>query len=133
MFVTLGTLAIVFATAPTKLNADGHMEPVLSSGGGMTALIAANLFVVFFGVSWGPVVWVLLGEMFNNRIRATALGVAAGAQWIANFAISTSFPKMADIGLGFAYGFYTVFALLSLGFVLKFVQETKGRQLEDMA
>jgi tetrahydromethanopterin S-methyltransferase subunit E len=106
--------------------------PNLGSAGPI-ALVAANLYVVFFGATWGPVVWVLLGEMFNNRIRATALGVAAGAQWIANFAISTSFPKMADIGLGFAYGFYTVFALLSLGFVLKFVQETKGRQLEDMA
>ena len=93
---------------------------------------AANLYVVFFGVSWGPVVWVLLGEMFNNRIRAAALAVAAAAQWVANFIISTTFPALSAVGLGLAYGLYTVFALLSFFFVLRFVKETKGRQLEDM-
>ncbi len=132
MALTLGTLAWIFATAQQVENADGVLEPVLSDSSGVSALIAANLFVVFFGMSWGPGVWVLLGEMFNNRIRSTALGVAAAAQWLANFAISTSFPKMANIGLGFAYGFYTTFAVLSLLFVIKFVPETKGRELEDM-
>jgi len=132
MALTLGTLAYIFATAQTVENAAGDLEPVLSDSNGVIALIAANLFVVFFGMSWGPGVWVLLGEMFNNTIRGTALGVAAAAQWLANFAISTSFPKFADIGLGFAYGFYTTFAVLSLLFVLKFVPETKGRELEDM-
>lgn len=127
MALTLGTLAVVFGTAPVHNN-----EPVLSHGAGIVALFAANLFVVFFGVSWGPAVWVLLGEMFNNKIRASALGLAAAAQWLANFAISTSFPKLADIGLAFAYGFYTFFAVLSFFFVAKFVKETKGRQLEDM-
>ena len=127
MAVTLGTLAVVFGTAPVHNN-----EPVLSHTAGIVALLAANLFVVFFGVSWGPAVWVLLGEMFNNKIRASALGLAAAAQWLANFAISTSFPKLADIGLAFAYGFYTFFAVLSFIFVAKFVKETKGRQLEDM-
>jgi MFS transporter, SP family, sugar:H+ symporter len=127
MAATLGTLAVVFGTAPVHNN-----QPVLSHGAGIVALLAANLFVVFFGVSWGPVVWVLLGEMFNNKIRASALGLAAAAQWLANFAISTSFPKLADIGLAFAYGFYTFFAVLSFFFVAKFVKETKGRQLEDM-
>jgi MFS transporter, SP family, sugar:H+ symporter len=128
MAVTLGTLAVVFGTAPLGPN----NEPVLGHTAGIVALLAANLFVVFFGVSWGPVVWVLLGEMFNNKIRASALGLAASAQWLANFAISTSFPKLADIGLAFAYGFYTFFAVLSFFFVAKFVKETKGRQLEDM-
>ncbi len=132
MALTLGTLAFLFATAQQVENADGVLEPVLSDSSGVSALIAANLFVVFFGMSWGPGVWVLLGEMFNNRIRSTALGVAAAAQWLANFAISTSFPSMANIGLGFAYGFYTTFAVLSLLFVIKFVPETKGRELEDM-
>jgi sugar porter (SP) family MFS transporter len=132
MFVTLGLLAFVFGTADLVENADGVLEPVLGDTQGVIALLAANGFVVFFGMSWGPAVWVLLGEMFNNRIRGTALGLAAAAQWLANFAISTSFPKMAEIGLSFAYGFYTVFALLSFFFVLRFVPETKGRQLEDM-
>ena len=99
---------------------------------GMVALVAANAYVVFFGVSWGPVVWVLLGEMFPNRIRALALAVAASAQWLANFAISYSFPALAEIGLTFAYGLYAGFALLSLFFVLYAVRETKGVELEDM-
>ena len=128
MTVSLGVMAWVFSQAPIV-----EGEPVLSDSAGVTALIAANAFVVFFGATWGPVVWVLLGEMFNNQIRGTALGLAAAAQWLANFAISTSFPKMAELGLWFAYGFYTVFALLSLAFVLWFVPETKGVELEDMA
>lgn len=133
MTVSLGAMMLVFAMAKTIENAEGEVQPVLSDAQGVVALIAANAFVVFFGMSWGPAVWVLLGEMFNNTIRATALGVAAAAQWLANFAISTSFPAMADLGLAFAYGFYTVCALLSLLFVLKFVPETRGVELEDMA
>ncbi|MFK5582749.1 sugar porter family MFS transporter [Serinicoccus sp. LYQ131] len=127
MFFSLGTMAWIFANAPVVGG-----NPELGDTSGLVALVAANAFVVFFGMSWGPGVWVLLGEMFNNRIRATALGLAAAAQWLANFAISTSFPAMADLGLGFAYGFYTIFALLSFFFVLKWVPETKGRELEDM-
>ena len=132
MFLSLGTMAWVFAFADRVQNEAGEWVPVLSDTQGPIALVAANAFVVFFGMSWGPTVWVLLGEMFNNAIRATALGVAAAAQWLANFAISTSFPAMADIGLGFAYGFYTFFALASFFFVLKWVPETKDRELEDM-
>ena len=84
---------------------------------GPIALVAANLFVFFFGMSWGPVVWVLLGEMFPNRIRAAALSLAAAAQWIANWTISTSFPALKDAGLGLAYGIYAAFAFLSFVFV----------------
>ena len=62
----------------------------------MIALVAANLFVVAFGMSWGPVVWVLLGEMFPNRIRAAALGLAAGEQWVANWLITVTFPALRD-------------------------------------
>ena len=131
MTISLGVMAVVFAIAE-KTEVDGHLVPILTDPQALTALIAANAFVVFFGMSWGPGVWVLLGEMFSNKIRATALGIAAAAQWLANFAVSTTFPTMADVGLGFAYGFYTVFALLSLLFVIKWVPETKGRELEDM-
>lgn len=132
MFLSLGTMAWIFSQAPLVTNPDGSTSPVLSDSAGVIALNAANAFVVFFGMSWGPGVWVLLGEMFNNRIRSTALGVAAGAQWLANFAISTSFPRMAEFGLWFAYGFYTIAALASFFFVLRYVPETNGRQLEDM-
>jgi MFS transporter, SP family, sugar:H+ symporter len=128
MALTLGALAVIFANAP--LNA-AH-QPQLGGAAGLIALVAANLFVVSFGMSWGPVVWVLLGEKFPNRIRAAALAVAACAQWLANWAITTSFPTLQNVGLGLAYGLYTAFAVLSFFFVMKFVQESKGRELEDM-
>ncbi|MFH8445767.1 sugar porter family MFS transporter [Streptomyces sp. NPDC018026] len=99
---------------------------------GWVALIAAHLFVLFFALSWGVVVWVFLGEMFPNRIRAAALGVAASAQWIANWAITASFPSLADWNLSGTYVIYTIFAALSIPFVLKFVKETKGKALEEM-
>ena len=83
-------------------------------------------------MSWGPVVWVLLGEMFPNRVRAIALSVAATARWLANFLVSTTFPLLQDAGLGFAYGLYTAAAAISLVFVLRFVRETKGKELEEM-
>ncbi|MER6157495.1 sugar porter family MFS transporter [Streptomyces sp. NPDC001868] len=99
---------------------------------GWVALIAAHVFVLFFALSWGVVVWVMLGEMFPNRIRAAALGVAASAQWIANWAITASFPSLADWNLSVTYLIYTVFAALSIPFVLRFVKETKGKALEEM-
>ncbi|MDX3456003.1 sugar porter family MFS transporter [Streptomyces sp. ME02-8801-2C] len=99
---------------------------------GWVALVAAHVFVLFFALSWGVVVWVFLGEMFPNRIRAAALGVAAAAQWIANWAITASFPSLADWNLSATYVIYTVFAALSIPFVLRFVKETKGKTLEEM-
>ncbi|WP_216587801.1 sugar porter family MFS transporter [Streptomyces brasiliscabiei] len=104
----------------------------LPAAQGWVALIAAHAFVLFFALSWGVVVWVMLGEMFPNRIRAAALGVAASAQWIANWAITASFPSLADWNLSVTYLIYTVFAALSIPFVLKFVKETKGKSLEEM-
>ncbi|MCU7825836.1 sugar porter family MFS transporter [Kitasatospora sp. DSM 101779] len=96
------------------------------------ALIAAHVFVFCFAFSWGVVVWVLLGEMFPNRIRALALSVAASAQWIANWAITVSFPDLADWNLSATYAIYAGFALLSIPFVVFFIRETKGRALEEM-
>ncbi|MEV7340130.1 sugar porter family MFS transporter [Streptomyces sp. NPDC093544] len=104
----------------------------LPAAQGWVALIAAHVFVLFFALSWGVVVWVFLGEMFPNRIRAAALGVAASAQWIANWAITASFPSLADWNLSATYVIYTVFAALSIPFVLKYVKETKGKSLEEM-
>jgi MFS transporter, SP family, sugar:H+ symporter len=128
MALTLGLLAYLFGTAPL----DVAGKPVLQGAAGTTALIAANLYVVFFGFSWGPVVWVLLGEMFPNRIRALALSVAAMAQWLANFVVSATFPALKAIGLGWAYGLYAASAVFSLFFAWKFIRETKGRELEQM-
>ncbi|WP_333767405.1 sugar porter family MFS transporter [Streptomyces sp. IBSBF 2435] len=99
---------------------------------GTVALVAAHTFVLFFALSWGVVVWVFLGEMFPNKIRAAALGVAASAQWIANWAITASFPTLADWNLSGTYVIYTCFAALSIPFVVFFVKETKGKTLEEM-
>jgi MFS family permease len=126
MAITLGTMAVIFGTAPVI---DG--KPHLEGAAGPIALVAANLFVVAFGMSWGPVVWVLLGEMFPNRIRAAALGVAAAGQWAANWLITVTFPALREL-LGVAYGFYALCAVLSLLFVWRWVEETKGKTLEDM-
>jgi MFS transporter, SP family, sugar:H+ symporter len=131
MALTLGIMTWVFGTAPTAMVA-GNAQPQLGATAGLVAVIAANLYVVFFGASWGPVVWVLLGEMFNNRIRAYALAVAAAAQWIANFIVSQTFPTLAGLNLGLAYGTYTLMAVLSLVFVLAKVKETRGLELEEM-
>jgi len=128
MVLTLGVLAYMFGTAP--LDATGR--PVLQGTGGLIALVAANLYVFCFGFSWGPVVWVLLGEMFPNRIRALAVSVAAAAQWIANFIVSATFPTLQNLGLGWAYGLYTAAAVVSFFFTLRWVKETKNKELEEM-
>jgi sugar porter (SP) family MFS transporter len=126
MAITLGTMAVVFGTAPL-IDGKPHLGPVA----GPVALIAANLFVVAFGMSWGPAVWVLLGEMFPNRMRAAALGLAAAGQWAANWSITVTFPALRD-ALGVAYGFYALCAVLSFLFVWRWVRETSGKALEDM-
>jgi MFS transporter, SP family, sugar:H+ symporter len=128
MALSLGVLAFCFGHAFTAGTTVG-----LPAGYNVAALIAANAYVVFFGVSWGPVVWILLAEMFSNRVRAPALAVAASAQWIANFLVSVSFPVLAQsLGLSLTYGLYASFAFLSLIFVIGKVKETKGKELEEM-
>ena len=77
--------------------------------------------------------WVMLGEMFPNQIRGSGLAVAGLFQWGSNFAITMTFPIMlASIGLAATYGFYTLSALVSVFFVLRYVHETRGRELEQM-
>ena len=132
MVITLAVMAICFSQATLVAGADGKESPQLPGAFGPIALVAANLYVVAFAVSWGPVVWVLLGEMFPNWLRAAALAVAAAAQWIANFLITVTFQALADVGLTLAYGLYAFFALLSFFFVSRYVQETKGKELEEM-
>jgi MFS transporter, SP family, sugar:H+ symporter len=126
MTVMLATLTFVFSGA-TIVNG----RPDLDIASGLIALVAADLFVVAFGVSWGPVLWVLLSEMFPNRLRSAALGLASGVQWLTNFTVVMTFPVLRH-ALGMAYAFYALCALLSLLFVWRWVQETNGVSLEDM-
>ena len=125
------TLAVMAWCFSQSVIVDG--APSLPGNVGLVALVAANAYVVFFNFSWGPVMWVMLGEMFPNQIRGSALAVAGFAQWIANFGISVSFPSMAKgLGLTATYGFYAASAVISYILVSALVKETKGRELEDM-
>lgn len=129
MSATLAVVAYAFLNATTSATGDLSLEGVY----GPMALIAANAYVMFFNFSWGPVMWVMLGEMFPNQIRGTGLAVSGLAQWGSNFAITMTFPMMlAGIGLAGAYGFYTACAIISIVFVIKMVHETRGIELEDM-
>ncbi len=128
MAITLGIMAVSFMSGELV---DGKLA--LSDDAGLAALVAANAYVAFFNFSWGPVMWVMLGEMFPNQIRGSGLAVSGFAPWIANFGITMTFPIMlATIGLTGAYGFYAASAAVSVIFVWLMVRETKGVELEDM-
>ncbi|MCX6498382.1 MAG: sugar porter family MFS transporter [Arthrobacter sp.] len=126
MAVSLATMAVAFSSATGS-----GSDITLPGAWGPAALVAANVFVISFGASWGPLVWVLLGEIFPSRIRARALGLAAAAQWIANFAITLSFPVMAAASLPLTYAMYAAFAAASFFFVMFKVPETNGMALEQ--
>lgn len=128
--VMLGIMAIIFANAPVADS--GSLQ--LAGNMGIYALIAANMYIAFFAMSWGPVMWVMLGEMFPNQFRGAALAVCGLTQWGVNFMITMTFPiLLASIGLGLSYGIYAAFGIIAYVFVRKFVKETKGRTLEDMS
>jgi SP family xylose:H+ symportor-like MFS transporter len=110
-----------------------------SGATGYLALACMMLYVASFAVSWGPVVWVLLSEIFPNKIRGKAMAVAVAAQWISNYLVSLTFPMMDDnsylteqFNHGFAYWVYGIMSLLAMFFVWKYVPETKGKTLEEM-
>lgn len=130
MAVMLAAMAGAFSTA--AIGPQGQLE--LSQVAGRVALISANLYVFAFNMSWGPVMWVMLGEMFPNQLRGSGLAVSGLAQWMSNFGITMTFPIMlAGVGLAGAYALYAAFAALSVIFVLRMVFETKGIELEAMA
>lgn len=129
MAVTL--FALVYAFGNGTLDAEGNLQ--LNEQLGIIALVAANLYVIFFNVSWGPIMWVMLGEMFPNQLRGSALAVCGFAQWFSNYLIAQSFPVMAaGLGLAVTYSFYAVAAVISFFLVQKFIVETKGKELEEM-
>lgn len=127
MFVSLVTVAIGFTHTATY-----HGQLQLEGVWGPVTLIGANVFVIAFAVSWGPVVWVLLGEMFPNRIRAVALSLAAAANWAAEVVLNLTFPSLRELSLSGSYAIYALMALASWFLVFFAVRETKNRELEDM-
>ncbi|QRN55863.1 sugar porter family MFS transporter [Dyella caseinilytica] len=129
--MAIALILVTFAFA--EAGVDIHGKLVLSPSMGTLALVAANLYVIFFNMSWGPVMWVMLGEMFPNQIRGSGLAVAGAAQWTSNFLITVTFPiLLACIGLAGAYGLYAAAAAVSVFFVQRYVHETRGKELEDM-
>ena len=105
---------------------------------GIAALIFMLVYTAAFAMSWGPVCWVLLSEIFPNSIRS-ALSIAVAAQWIANWVVSLTFPVMNDnvwltekFHHGFSYWIYGVMGILSALFMWKLVPETKGKTLEEI-
>ncbi|MEL6569868.1 MAG: sugar porter family MFS transporter [Pseudomonadota bacterium] len=128
MALTLAIMAAMFSQA--QVSTTGlTLSPAL----GQVALLSAIAYVAFFNFSWGPVMWVMLGEMFPNQMRGSGLAVSGFAQWVANFGITMTFPiLLVTTGLSTAYGFYALASVVSLVFVVKAVQETRGKSLESM-
>ncbi|MFI3283370.1 MAG: sugar porter family MFS transporter, partial [Rikenellaceae bacterium] len=100
---------------------------------GVAALVAMIVYTASFMMSWGPICWVLISEIFPNTIRGKAIAIAVAAQWIANYLVSSTFPTLSAISLGGTYMMYAAFCALSIIFVWKFVPETKGKSLEEMS
>jgi SP family xylose:H+ symportor-like MFS transporter len=100
---------------------------------GMSTLVFIVIYSASFMMSWGPICWVLISEIFPNTIRGKAVAIAVAAQWIANFAVSATFPVLEHISMPFTYSLYGVMSILSAVFVWKMVPETKGKTLEDMS
>lgn len=118
MVITLTLVVYAFSTSVLSVNS----TLILSNSMGLLALVSANAYVMFFNFSWGPVMWVMLGEMFPNQIRGSGLAVSGLGQWLANFGITLTFPILLNtIGLSLAYGFYSISAFVSIFFVVKFV------------
>jgi SP family sugar:H+ symporter-like MFS transporter len=131
MAITL--FVMVYAFSHASIDPADSTKIILSKDLGLVAVVAANLYVIFFNFSWGPVMWVMLGEMFPNQIRGSALAVSGFVQWFANFLISFSFPVMAArLGLTISYTFYGLCAVISFFLVQSMVKETRGKELEQM-
>lgn len=100
---------------------------------GIGALVFIIIYTASFMMSWGPICWVLISEIFPNTIRSQAVAIAVAAQWISNFLVSSTFPLLSEWSVGGTYAIYAIMSLLSAVFVWKFVPETKGRSLEEMS
>ncbi len=99
---------------------------------GISTLVFIIIYTASFMMSWGPICWVLISELFPNKIRGKAVAVAVAAQWAANYFISSTYPAMMEFSSGGTYWFYGVMSIISFFFVWKMVPETKGKTLEEM-
>ena len=106
----------------------------------MVCMVCIMVYSAAFMMSWGPICWVLIAEIFPNTIRGKAVAIAVAFQWIFNWIVSSTFVPMfnmktagdPDFGHWFTYGLYGAICVLAALFVWKLVPETKGKTLEDM-
>lgn len=124
MIPALATMSIAFSTATTVGD-----DVSLGRTAGIAALVGMNTFAIAFGITWGPVMWLMLGELFNSHLRTVAVAVCTAGNWLANWAVTRSFPPLSEIGLDFAYGLYTLGSILAFLFAWRILPETKDREL----
>ena len=100
---------------------------------GFIPVLSIIVYAAFFMMSWGPICWVLIAEIFPNTIRGKAIAIAVAFQWIFNYIVSSTFPPLYDFSPMFAYGLYGIICVIAAVFVWRWVPETKGKTLEDMS
>ncbi len=121
--------SILFGYTSAEMDAaDFALSPAI----GYICFASILVYTASFMMSWGPICWVLISEIFPNTIRGKAIAIAVAAQWIANFTVSSTFPMLSKMSVGGTYLMYATFCALSIIFVWRFVPETKGKSLEDM-
>ena len=140
MAVAMLTVGFIFYFGLSQANIDGEqVNQFANQGSAIAAFVFILIFIAGFAISWGPVAWVLLSELFPNKIRGQAMALATATLWGSNWIISWTFPIMNNSSYlidkfnhGFAYWIYGVIGVLAAIFVSKFVPETKGKTLEQL-
>ena len=150
--VVMGVVNIIFTVVAIFTVDKVGRKPLLIIGSagmmiGMAALAALSFtdsiglatidyiihYTASFMMSWGPICWVLIAEIFPNTIRSQAVAIAVAAQWISNFLVSATFPSLSAWSIGGTYCIYALMSLASAIFVWRWVPETKGKTLEEMS
>lgn len=126
MTVALAGLALCFSTGT---GAGASEALTLSRPADIGALVAMNLFAIAFGITWGPAMWLMLNELFDSRLRITAVAVCTAGNWLTNWLVVRTFPVLADAGLGIAYGLFALFAALAFIFAHRVLPETRETAL----
>ncbi len=99
---------------------------------GIIPVLSVITYAAFFMMSWGPICWVLIAEIFPNTIRGQAVAIAVAFQWIFNYLVSSTFPALYEFSPMFAYSLYGIVCVIAALFVWRCVPETKGKTLEEM-
>ena len=100
---------------------------------GIIPVLSIIVYAAFFMMSWGPICWVLISDIFPNSIRGKAVAIAVAFQWVFNYIVSSTFPPLYEFSPMFAYSLYGIICVIAAIFVWRFVPETKGKSLEDMS